>query len=298
MQDLFLESCPKYKFRRIYFEAQVYKHLQVPKILFFFVFQSNDTMKYLYFTLYFIVIPFLAQSQDLVTDRPDATESASVMSPGSLQIETGFILEKLNTANTETQLSGQSTLFRYGLFQGTEFRLVVDYLRESYLAINDEKLINKGLGAITIGTKFNLMEADENKPEIAFLGHLTIPNTGNQAFEVDELAPAFRFAIAKDINEQVGISSNIGIEWDGSNTSPIPIYSLALGLGLTDELGAFAEIFGEIPDDGGSSHHADFGLTYLFNPDMQADMAFGFGLNENSNDFLMTIGFSIRLFED
>jgi hypothetical protein len=52
--------------------------------------------------LIFLVTSAYVKAQDkvpeLVTDRPDQTESSAVVPPGSLQIETGFIMGKDETS--------------------------------------------------------------------------------------------------------------------------------------------------------------------------------------------------------
>ena len=61
-----------------------------------------------------------AQSPDLVTDRPDQTESATVVQRGRLQVETGYLFAR------DGDVDGYAvpgTLFRLGLGGRLELRL-------------------------------------------------------------------------------------------------------------------------------------------------------------------------------
>lgn len=66
-----------------------------------------------------------AFGQELVTDRPDQTESSVTVPKGSLQIESGFLLgySEENRFSTRDLLL-PTTLFRIGLTNNLELRIV------------------------------------------------------------------------------------------------------------------------------------------------------------------------------
>src|SRR3972149_6805763 len=68
---------------------------------------------------------------ELITDRPDQTESSAVVPLKSLQIETGFIIENKETNIFKSRaFTYNSTLLRYGLVENMELRLGLEYLGE------------------------------------------------------------------------------------------------------------------------------------------------------------------------
>lgn len=68
---------------------------------------------------------------DLITDRPDQTESSTTVPLKALQIETGFILENDISGNiNHTGYTLNTTLLRYGLFENFEVRLGLEYLSD------------------------------------------------------------------------------------------------------------------------------------------------------------------------
>ena len=65
---------------------------------------------------------------DLVTDRPDQTESSLTVPRKTFQIETGFVFEKFNYDQYEFENWGiATTLIRYGLLDNLELRLGSNY---------------------------------------------------------------------------------------------------------------------------------------------------------------------------
>jgi hypothetical protein len=76
-----------------------------------------------------------------------------------------------------------------------------------------------------------------------------------------------------------------------------PSASVALGIGLTDRLGAFVEYFGFYPSgrsNEADTHYADGGLTWLLTQDLQLDARIGFGLNDDADDVFVGAGFAVR----
>ena len=152
--------------------------------------------------LAFLAFSVILKAQDkipeLITDRPDQTESSAVVPHKSLQIETGFVLE-----NNETDLFEQrsyaynTTLLRYGLLENFELRLGMEYLgKEVSIKNTDTTNTFAGLSPIYAGFKIKIAYEDGWKPEIAFLGGLVLPFTANDNFKPEHTAVNIRFSFA------------------------------------------------------------------------------------------------------
>jgi hypothetical protein len=72
--------------------------------------------------------------------------------------------------------------------------------------------------------------------------------------------------------------------------------SAGLSYPLSDRLGTFVEYYGIYPDARGSdcAHYADGGFAYLITDDVQFDVSAGVGLNEQADDYFVSVGFSFR----
>ncbi|MBN2262439.1 MAG: hypothetical protein JW735_05965 [Prolixibacteraceae bacterium] len=107
-------------------------------------------MRRILFSAIFFVSSLIVTAQnegfELVTDRPDQTESSAVVPKNALQIESGFILEQ-ETPNllNEKHFTYNTTLMRYGLFNNFELRLGFEYLGNTII-YNLQFDVSAGLG--------------------------------------------------------------------------------------------------------------------------------------------------------
>ncbi|MDN4164521.1 transporter [Cytophagales bacterium LB-30] len=228
----------------------------------------------------------------IATDRPDQTESSSLVPKGYFQWETGFLYEHANSA--EQNYSYNTSLLKYGLFDSFELRLIVEYNR-SRVALTGSEIDDQGLAPIAIGSKIAITQENGWIPEIALLSHLTLPNTGLKAFQTNFLAPDFRFLISKTLTETLSIGLNLGASWDGQTPNATREYTLALANGFTERFGGFIEVYGFATEGSQPDHRLDGGFTYLIQNNMQLDISAGLGLSDISPEYFLSAGFSLRL---
>lgn len=230
---------------------------------------------------------------ELVTDRPDQTESSVVVPKGSLQIEMGFGIsgDKIDNVESKT-ISLGSTLLRYGLLENAELRFGVNYdiLRVSQATIDTSI---QGITPIDVGTKIYIAEENGILPEVALIASLTMPY-GSKEFRTKYLAPTLLLAASHTLSDNWGFGYNLGALWDGENPQAIGKYSAALGYAPTDKLGIFTEFFGTFNKTSGA-HAFDAGITYKIVPHFQLDASGGIALNGDADDYFISMGFSWRL---
>jgi hypothetical protein len=112
-------------------------------------------------------------SQDIVTDRPDQTETSSTIPFKSLQTEAGFLLESSKDA---TSYLFPTVLFRYGILDILEVRL-----NEQFMSLREKKSSETyfGLSDLEPGIKVQILKKEEINTEIAFITHLILPTVLN-----------------------------------------------------------------------------------------------------------------------
>ena len=231
-----------------------------------------------------------AQSQELVTDRPDQTESATVVLRGMVQVETGYLFSRDGDVN-HYEVPG--TLFRVGLGGRTELRI------GHAGVIGEEK--RHGAGDSELGVKVNFIErADGWRPEVAILGGLSLP-TGDDGFSSEGVDPSFLVSFAYTLSPRLSLGSNIGAAWESSSEETdrdvVIVYSLVLGGGLMDRFGVFLELFGDRQIMGASATSAsvDGGLTLLLTDLVQLDVYAGRSLWGLTDDVFVGTGLSFRV---
>lgn len=238
-------------------------------------------MKYLIviFTLSLSIASYSQEMENIITDRPDDTESASLISRGYMQIESGFFHEEINESNNVEKVWGvNTTLLRYGLLDNLELRLGFEIINKK--GISDGILFDTGSGftPLLLGTKIGITEEKGALPQMALLGHLYLPFTAKEDYRPSSTGIDFRFAFGHHFTNS-NLSYNLGAKWVEDASYATFIYSMAYGYDVSEKIGAFIEVYGDLPENNGSSHFWDGGLTYLVNNRFQLDAFIGTGFN-------------------
>ena len=188
---------------------------------------------------------------DMVTDRPDATESPSTVPIGSLQVETGAFTSTFEENNFEERVWGyNTTLLRYGILDNLELRVGWNF-EETQVSINNNQLddVQSGFSPLLFGAKIGIAQEKGWKPQVALLGHLYLPFTASEDYKPESTQADFRFAFSHTLSERSGIAYNIGGQWTDDNPRIAYIYTLSYGYAITSRLGAYAEVYGDLPED-------------------------------------------------
>ncbi|MCF6131562.1 transporter [Flavobacterium wongokense] len=229
-----------------------------------------------------------AQNDPIQADRPDQTETPAIVPKGMFQVETGFTYQKNEENSTSNSLP--SVLWKYGVNENFELRLITEYVSEKNF---DEK--SDGFTPILIGFKVGLCEEKGIIPKTSFIGHIALPNAASSRYKNDFVAPEFRFTMQHTLSDKFSLGYNLGCEWDGVTPETIFVYTLTTGYSINKKLGCYAEIFGFAPEKDKANHNADAGFTYLINNNFMVDLSSGVGITENAPDYYLALGCSFRI---
>lgn len=227
------------------------------------------------------------QIQSIEADRPDQTETPSIVPKGMFQLEAGFSFQKNDSFDQTFSLP--ASLWKYGLNENLEFRLITEFtLDQNYL--RDQN----GFTPIRIGVKIKLCDEKGAIPKTSFISHISLPNASSSPYKTDFIAPEFRFTMQHSITENLSLGYNLGCEWDGFSKSPTYIYTLTTGFSLTEKLGSYVELFGFAQSKVSPSHNFDGGMTYLITNNFMVDLSSGIGLTSTAPQYYVALGFSLR----
>ena len=214
----------------------------------------------------------------IISDRPSQTDSPLVIGENYIQIETGILIEEIK--------SDINTLIRIGIFDGFELRINGNYIISEEISFQK----NSSFNDFQIGSKFRILENDENNTNIGFLTYISIP-TASEAFSFNEYGFLNKLLFSHNLTSDSEIGYNIGydkfINYDGLFTYSL-IYGKTLG-----SFSTFFELFGNSSSNS-SNLNFDSGLTYLIDDDSQFDITIGKGLNNDL--FFVNLGFSFRIY--
>ena len=244
-----------------------------------------------------------AQEMELVTDRPDQTESTNIVPVGYIQVETGgtFVHDK-NQGVKVRSYEFPGTLVRAGVMDGAELRIGWGGYAWQKTEDNGISRIDGG-SDMEIGSKIHLWQEKGLRPEGALLTGISLP-TGSQNFTSERVDPSFRFNMSHTLNDRLSLGYNLGATWGSSlndnledrDRAGVFNYTTSLGIGLSEKLGMFVEFFGDVPVNarGRPQNSFDGGFTYKLQPNVQLDISGGVGISEDANDFFAGMGISVR----
>jgi len=235
-------------------------------------------------TILIIKISYENTNAQIITDRPDQTESSSTVPIGSLQLESGVLVEyQRQDQENSRQILLPTNLFRYGITNWIELRILNQF---EINEISEEQ--SEGVSDLEVGTKIQILRKENIDTEIALLSHLLLPTNSNN-FTNDNYGTINKLSISHTINENVGLGYNVGYNYFGSGNGDFT-YSLALGIGINEKAGVYVEPFGELSNMEELVVNFNTGFTYLLNKNLQFDFSFGTGINQSMN--YLSIGMS------
>ena len=234
------------------------------------------------------MISFTVDSQTIVTDRPDQTESSSTVAKRSLQIETGMLFgASKNDGVTISQTLAPSTLLRYGITKGIELRFVNQFESLKNKTTSDRE---SGMNDLELGIKFQILRKETVNTEIAFLSHVILP-IGSKELTIDKFGTINKLSISHAIGEIFGIGYNVGYNYFGVGKGDFT-YSIAFAIGLTPKIGIYIEPYGDVIEFDNHESKIDAVITYLLKDNIQFDVSFGTGINHKMN--YTALGMSIN----
>jgi len=209
-----------------------------------------------YIILILFSLTFSNNFGQISTDRPDQTEGTYVLRNGDFQIESGW------TFNSDG--GSLNNLLRIGTFKGIELRFSTNLISGH----EDMTGLFPSLDNLEFGAKFKILDKKETLTKISFLSHLSV----STEYSDNSGGLLNRVLVSHEISESFELAYNLGYSKYFEQDNGLLVYSLVVAKSFGN-LGAFVEIFGD------SYSNWDLGITYLIKDNLQADISYGQGIN-------------------
>ena len=209
-----------------------------------------------YIILIIFSFSFTNNFAQISTDRPDQTEGTHVLKNGNFQIESGW------TFNSDG--GSLNNLLRIGTFKGIELRFSTNLISGH----EDMTGLFPSLDNLEFGAKFKILDKKETLTKISFLSHLSV----STEYSDNSGGLLNRVLVSHEISESFELAYNLGYSKYFEQDNGLLVYSLVVAKSFGN-LGAFVEIFGD------SYSNWDLGITYLIKDNLQADISYGQGIN-------------------
>ncbi len=242
------------------------------------------------FLLMFSGANFAEELGDIETDRPDFTETATVVPQGYVQLESGLSMQADDSARNATL--GELLLRFDTPIPNIEGRLGVP----NYHMDRSEDAYSQGFDDVSLGLKMVLLSPKAGKAA-AGIFTVYIPS-GSEGYIRQAVEPEAKLCLSADLPHDLKLGSNMGLSLATNESRSFikPFMTLVFGQSWTEKWGSYVEWFGTFQSGAGENdrHILDGGITYLWNADTQVDVRGGFGLSGRADDYFFGIGFSKR----
>ena len=205
---------------------------------------------------YFFVLILCLTSINNFSQISIVTEGTDIIDKVNTQIESSW------TFNSDR--GSLNNLFRIGIFKGIELRFSTNLISGH----EDMTGLFPSLDNLEFGAKFKILDKKETLTKISFLSHLSV----STEYSDNSGGLLNRILVSHELSESFELAYNLGYTKYFEQDNGLVVYSLVVAKSFGN-LGAFVEIFGD------SYSNWDLGITYLIKDNLQADISYGQGIN-------------------
>ncbi len=227
----------------------------------------------------------------IATDRPDQTETATLVPKNYFQGEFGF--GRISIHGNDYTLVHPTALLKYGLAKNFELRCEGNFITE-YKQLIPQPKTTTGFEPLQVGLKAALFEGKNIIPKASLITHIALPFLATKKFEAQHIAPSFMLVMDNDITNTMDIGYNFGAVWDGFSITPEWIYTMSFGFDIGKKLSGYMEAFGSFQKNEPAKHSIDGGLCYYIGNDVKLDVYAGSGVSRHAGNNFFGVGISFR----
>ena len=230
-----------------------------------------------------------ASRNEIITDRPDVTNSSVVIPAGSLQIENGV---NLSARDGDRVIDGTNTRLRFGIANCLEF--LVD--TPTYFA-NLSNPQNSGFSDAAPALKWQISPVP-GKVDLSAVFGVALP-TGSAGIAGPGAQPYLQFPWSWELRSGWGLSGMFTEFFRPSDPTSkrVTETTFAIEKQVTERASLFVEYVGDYPASGSPAQLLNSGGLYRLGPNQQLDFHVALGLNHNAPSYIVGVGYSVRFDE-
>jgi hypothetical protein len=222
---------------------------------------------------------------EIITDRPDVTNSSVVIPAGSLQIENGV---NLSARDGDRSIDGTNTRLRFGIANCLEF--LVD--TSTYFA-NVSNPRNSGFSDVAPALKWQISPVP-GKVDLSAVFGVALP-TGTANIAGRGAQPYLQFPWSWELRGGWGLSGMFTEFFRPSDPSSkrITETTFVIEKKVTGRASLFVEYVGDYPENGNPAQLLNSGGLYRLGQNQQVDFHVALGLNHGAPSYIVGVGYSV-----
>ncbi|WOH81448.1 transporter [Bradyrhizobium sp. BEA-2-5] len=226
-------------------------------------------------------------SDEIATDRPDVTNSSIVVPVGSLQNENGI---NLTGRSSGRSIDGSNSRWQLGIAPCLE--VLID-LPNYVGTVNSPG--TSGFSDVAPGIKWQISPVP-GKLDLSITAGVALP-TGAAEIAGRGAQPYIQLPWSWELHDGWGVSGMFTeffrpAELTGRHVSEA---TFVIEKKLTERISVFTEYVGDYPDGERPTQFINSGGLYQITPTQQVDFHVAFGLNRNSPNYIVGLGYSFRV---
>jgi hypothetical protein len=228
-------------------------------------------------------------ADEIITDRPDVTNSGIVIPAGSLQIENGV---NFSTRDRDRVIDGTNTRLRAGIADCFEF--LVD--TPTYFA-SVRSPQNSGFSDVAPALKWQISPVPGKVDLSAVIG-VALP-TGSASIAGPGAQPYLQFPWSWELSSGWGLSGMFTefFRPSDSTSKRVTETTFAIEKKVTERASLFVEYVGDYPESGSPAQLLNSGGLFRLSPNQQVDFHVALGLNNSTPSYIVGVGYSVRFDE-
>ena len=226
---------------------------------------------------------------EIITDRPDVTNSSLVVPAGSLQIENGV---NFSARDGGRFVDGTNTRLRAGIANCLE--VLVDV--PTYFA-NVRGPEGSGFSDVAPALKWQISPIP-GKIDLSAVFGVALP-TGSAGIAGRGAQPYVQFPWSWELRSGWGLSGMFTefIRPSEPTSKLITEATFVIEKKVTERASLFVEYVGDYPANGSPAQLLNSGGVYRLTPTQQVDFHVAVGLNHNAPSYIVGVGYSVRFDE-
>jgi hypothetical protein len=226
---------------------------------------------------------------EIITDRPDVTNSSVVIPEGSLQIENGV---NLSARDGDRSVDGTNTRLRFGIANCLEF--LVDTPTYFSNISNPQK---SGFSDVAPALKWQVSPVP-GKVDLSAVFGVALP-TGSAGIAGPGAQPYLQFPWSWELRSGWGLSGMFTEFFRPSDpiSRRVTETTFVIEKQVTERASLFVEYVGDYPESRSPAQLLNSGGLYRLGPNQQLDFHVALGLNHNAPSYIVGVGYSVRFDE-
>lgn len=229
-------------------------------------------------------------SETIQSGRPGQAIGPFTVGKNVFQLQTGVTYNQLQPSQSnQSKVWLHNTVLRFGVFERFEINGLFNWQTEKQTSSTGSDR-QSGISNTQIGGRFHLLQGQGAIPAIGIQGRLLL-KAQSKAYQRQKLGANVVLVTTNQVTSWLSLNSNWSIEWSGNGDDPLDLYILNASFSITEKLGGFIEVYGELTS---FTTNYDGGFAYLLSNNTQLDFSAGWQGQNSLENWFLDFGLSWR----